>query len=138
MFSGSRPVAKIRRPGQARSSVSARDAQLTTRCSQLSSTTRSDFERRKLTSASVNVWPGRSGTLRIDATAWGTRAGSESAERSTNHTPSSNFSSRVAATWRASRVLPQPPEPVSVRSRVVGRRRVISAISCSRPMKLVN
>jgi len=38
----------------------------------------------------------------------------------------------------AKRVLPQPPAPVSVTSRDVASRRATSALSCTRPMKLLN
>ncbi len=49
-----------------------------------------------------------------------TRAGSRIGVRSTNSTPSAKAGSRSAATWRARRVLPMPPGPVSVRRRTAG------------------
>ncbi len=44
-------------------------------------------------------------------------AGSVTASRATSHTPFRNSSTASAAAWRASRVLPEPPGPVSVTSR---------------------
>ena len=65
-------------------------------------------------------------------------SGSASGARSTNHTPSGKPSSTCRATSSASRVLPHPPAPVSVNSRVDGSSRASSAISRWRPMKLVS
>ena len=72
------------------------------------------------------------------ATVSATRRGSATGTRSTNHTPSWYESRSRRAASSASRVLPAPPTPVSVRSRPPPIRRWISAISRSRPTKLVN
>ena len=51
-----------------------------------------------------------------------TRSGSRTAARETKTTPSANAVSSSLATSIASRVLPTPPGPVSVTSRISGRR----------------
>ena len=66
-----------------------------------------------------------------------TRSASFSGARSTNHTPSSKASSCCCAKRSARRVLPQPPMPVSVSSRVDASSRARSASAASRPMKRV-
>ncbi len=67
-----------------------------------------------------------------------TASGSASGASSTHHAPSGKQSSRSAAVCAASRVLPQPPAPVSVSSRVSLRAAAMSSSSCSRPTKLVS
>ena len=67
----------------------------------------------------------------------GTSAPAASGARSTNQTPSGYPSMASAAACRARRVLPVPPVPVRVSSRVVARSRATSASSRSRPTKLV-
>jgi hypothetical protein len=68
-----------------------------------------------------------------------TQAGSITEARSTNQTPSSNARSVSPATSIASRVLPVPPGPVSVKRRApFNNRRLISAIWACRPMKRVS
>ena len=88
------------------------------RCSQLSSTTSKCW----LASAASKVvrmgWPGCSRTPTAVATVCGTSSGSVSGASSTSQTPSGYWSTSSAATWRLRRVLPQPPVPVSVSSRV--------------------
>ncbi len=76
-------------------------------------------------------------TPRVWAMVGSTRAGSLRGARSTKKTPSGNASSTAAATWRAKRVLPVPPGPVSVSKWVCGscRRSRTAATSRSRPMK---
>src|SRR5829696_9145911 len=44
---------------------------------------------------------------------------------------------RLRATSRANLVLPEPPTPVRVKSRVVASSRFTSNMSCSRPTKLL-
>jgi hypothetical protein len=133
MSSDSRLVARMMTPGQARSSQSASRAHDSTRCSQLSQSS----SRRLDWSESASDWrSGRSAssrTPRTPATACVTRAGSASAASSVSHAPSGNPSSASAATWRARRVLPAPPVPVSVKSRVPPSRARASRISASRP-----
>jgi hypothetical protein len=63
--------------------------------------------------------------------------GSVTAASSKNQTPLGNSSARSAATSTARRVLPTPPAPVSVTRRCARSAASISAISDSRPTKLV-
>ena len=88
--------------GQARSRASARRAQASSRCSQLSSTSSRCLGRRASARVASNGRPGSSRTPRAPATAWGTSAGSGSAARSTSHTPSAYAGRTSAATWSAS------------------------------------
>jgi len=108
------------------------------RCSQLSKTKSVFLGLRCSRSISVSERPGASRTSSAEATACGTRSGSESEANSTSHSPSSNPSTRSLATSSASRVLPQPPGPVSVSKRVAASSFLTSVISCSRPTKLVS
>jgi len=135
---GSRLVATSRRRGQARNRASARPAQASTRCSQLSSTNNIAFGPRYSISNSSTRRPGASRTPRAEATLWGTRSGSASAASSTQRVPSSSPTANSAANRRASLVLPEPPGPVIVSSRVPPRSSFISANSRSRPTKLVS
>ena len=93
--------------------------------------------RRDSASVSVTGWPRRSLIFKTPATSWGTSAPSERPASGTSHTPSEYAPTSSRATSRASRVLPEPPAPVRVRSRVIARARLTSTSSCSRPMKLV-
>ena len=81
---------------------------------------------------------GSSRTPSTLATALGTSVASASAASSTSQTPSRNASTRLAATAWPSRVLPTPPGAVRVSSRAAPRSRRASAISRSRPTKLVS
>ena len=67
-----------------------------------------------------------------------TRAGSRTGSSATNHAPSSYSWATSAASWSDSRVLPVPPGPVSVSSRVVASSSPASFSSASRPTKLVS
>src|SRR5438093_677783 len=67
-----------------------------------------------------------------------TRDGSEMASSSTIQIPSANSARRLSATCSASRVLPQPPGPTRVTSRFVFSSAFSSAVSRSRPIKLVS
>ena len=64
--------------------------------------------------------PARSSAASACATAEATRSGSRSDASGTQKTPSGNPSASSAASWSASRVLPVPPGPTSVRSRTPG------------------
>jgi hypothetical protein len=99
---------------QARSKASARTAQASTTCSQLSRTKRISRSLRSSAIASVGERPGISRMLRTLATAWGTSQGSETGASSTHYTPSSKRAVASSATAEARRVLPMPPGPVSV------------------------
>ena len=65
----------------------------------------------------------------------GTRLGSVIGLRSARYTPSAKRPSWSAAIFRASRVLPMPPGPVSVSKRDCWRRAMAAISSCSRPTK---
>ena len=67
-----------------------------------------------------------------------TRLASSIGPRGTKKTPSVNSETDSAASCRLKRVLPVPPGPVSVSSRVVASRRLASATSRARPTKLVS
>ena len=82
--------------------------------------------------------PACSRTPSAAATSCGTSAGSVSGASSTSQTPSGYVSSTSAATCSARRVLPAPPVPTSVSKDVAASSRLTSAISCSRPTKLVS
>ena len=110
--SGSRLVARMVRRGQPVSSVVARRAQASTRCSQLSRISKTAFGASWSTSVSTIGRSCCSRTPIVEATTRGTRSGSETAASSTNQTPSGYASSASAATCNASRVLPVPPVPV--------------------------
>ena len=78
-----------------------------------------------------------SATPSVAATTAATRSPSWSGARSTNQTPSAKASSCWRASSCASRVLPQPPIPLSVIRRDVASSRAQSASAASRPMKRV-
>ena len=103
-----RPPSRRRRAG-ARSYRAAAAAACRLRCS---------------VSVCVMGLPGSSFMPSTVATVCGTRPGSESGASSTNQTPSGNCSSESAATLQAERVLPQPPEPVSVSRRACEQQRL--------------
>ena len=134
---GSRLVARIFSSGQVLSSVSARSAHASTRCSQLSRIRSALRPFRCSTSASVGERSGASRTPSAAAVARTTSSGSESGASSTHHTPLSNSSTISCAIARASRVLPAPPGPRSVRRRRSESSPSTSAISLSRPTKLL-
>ena len=68
------------------------------------------------------------------ATSIGSRIGSSG----TKKTPSGKSSDDRAASWSESRVLPVPPGPVSVRSRVRASSRAAASSSASRPTNVVS
>ena len=92
----------------------------------------------KRSSVSIVERPGWSGRPSARATATGTRSGSMIGARSTYHTPSRHSPIIRPATSKASRVLPTPPAPVNVTSRLSARIRRTSVISAARPTKLVS
>ena len=65
-------------------------------------------------------------------------AGSRTAASSASHTPSANRPATSRATSPASRVLPDPPGPVTVTSRYSSSRPATSATAPARPTKLVS
>ena len=82
---------------------------------------------------SIGLRDGSSPTPIARAIAGMTRSVSATLPSGTNHAPSGYSSARLAATWSARRVLPVPPGPVSVTSRVLARSARISSSSRSRP-----
>ena len=68
----------------------------------------------------------------------GTSCGSLSEASSTNHTPSGKVRRTSAAIRSASLVLPTPPTPVRVRTRLLARSLRVSCSSWRRPTKLVS
>ena len=135
--SGSRLVASTRTPGPARSRSSARRAQASMTCSQLSSTMIASRVARWAASASCAERCAGIGTPAASAVACATRPPSARPASSTNQMPSGT-GSILASVSMARRVLPQPPGPMSVSSRTRASRRTISARSRSRPTNEVS
>ncbi len=99
---------------------------------------RRPFEPEQFTSTewlAALAWPVLSCTPTAAATAAATIPGSRTPRRSPRRTPSEIRDAMPSATSTASRVLPQPPEPVSVTTRMSATRSLSSARSRSRPMK---
>ena len=116
--SGSRLVATIVSCGAERSSVSASAAVAPSTCSQLSRTSSSVRGARKSTTASTSPAPagrGRRARLRPRR---GRAVRRRARASSTRAAPASYDGSALRASSSASRVLPAPPVPDSVRSRV--------------------
>ena len=95
-------------------------------CSQLSSTTRMRRLPMASTSVSNSGRPGFSRRPSADSSEAMTRSASVTAASSTSQTPAPVPSSSSAATCRASRVLPAPPEPTRVTKRACSMRARIS------------
>ena len=72
------------------------------------------------------------------ATAGATPSGSVTLANSTSQAPSRCSSRSVAAASTASRVLPTPPGPISVTSRLERTASLSSSSSASRPTKLLS
>ena len=134
-WSGSRLVTRSVRRGHAVTS-SRIEPEAAETCSKLS--TRSSVFR--LPSSAFNVSAsgtgGASSTPIMRAISGRTRPGSVTIASSTANVPSSNSSTRSAATCIARRVLPVPPGPVRVTSRTSSSRtsRRTASSSSSRPM----
>src|SRR5215212_785791 len=133
----SRLVASTRKREQELSSAAVRRAAASIRCSQLSSTRSISLSPKASSRLSRRGRPGCSCTPKVPATTWGTSAPSDSDSSSTSHTPSWYVPTRSLATSKASRVLPQPPVPVRVKSPVIASIPLTSTISRSRPTKVV-
>ncbi len=138
MPSGSRLDARMRKPGPAASMALANSAHACVRCSQLSSTSRSRRSAANFASASMTGRPGSSLTPSTDAADCATIRGSPTGASSMNQAPSGKSPSTWAATCSDSRVLPKPPPPMSVSSRVSRSSWHTAATSCCRPMKDVS
>ena len=131
--SASRLVASRTRAGQAASRYSASWAAVSARCSQLSSTTSTRWSATCLAIASTASCPGVSGTPSWVATAWPAMAGSSIWASATQQAPLGKEASARCAEASASLVLPAPPGPVRVISRVRWSAWTMSSSSCSRP-----
>ena len=139
MPSGWRLVARILSSGHARSSASARTAQASSRCSQLSSTSRASCDRRRSTIIATGQRPESSRRSSEAATDCATSAGRATPASSTRKATSveSAVASAVMA-LAARRLLPTPPGPVRVSRRPVARALRIRSSSRRRPTKLVS
>src|SRR5215472_5513398 len=133
-----RPVARTCSSGQDLVRAAARTAQASSRCSQLSNTSRRRLPARYSVSNDSDSPPDRSCTPSALKTACVTSSGSRIEASETSQVPSGNPRDISAAARSASRVLPAPPVPVRVSSRVVVSRRFTSRSSCRRPTKLVS
>ena len=107
-------------------------------CSKLSRTRRTLRSRRKPARCSNKGMSRESCSPSCWAIDDGTSAASRIAASATKCTPSGNSSTTMVANSIASRVLPLPPGPVSVSSRLPASNRRSSVSSCSRPTKLVS
>jgi hypothetical protein len=136
--SGSRVVARTDTSGHERSRASASSAPASRRCSQLSRQTSRRRSRRCRVSARSGPPTGSTMTLVAAAASSATSVGSVTGPRSTHHTPSGHRSASRAAAWTARRVLPHPPEPVTVTIRSMPSSRSTAASSWLRPTKLVS
>ena len=124
--------------GHSRTIADAAAAARGTRCSQLSKTSSARLGLRcatRFSSESPSLSTLIPAALPIVA---GTRLPSLKGANSTNHVPSGLLSRRLAATCNEMRVLPTPPDPMSVSNRCLARSAVISATSPSRPTNEVN
>src|SRR5215208_3526746 len=133
----SRLVASTRKREQELSSATVMRAAASIRCSQLSSTRSISLSPKASSRLSRRGRPGCSCTPKVPATTWGTSTPSDSDSSSTSHTPFWYVPIRSLATSKASRVLPQPPVPVRVKSPVIASILLTSTISRSRPTKFV-
>ena len=133
--STSRLVAMMRRWLALRSSASASAAHASATCSQLSRTSSvRRLARNSAMDAATGV-PGCARSASTCATDCATSCPSDSPASSTSHTPSGYSSRMSAASCSASRVLPMPPGPASVKSRCWPRSLRNSAMAPCLPTK---
>ena len=104
-----------------------------TTCSQLSRTSSPSLPASEATRASSTDVVRCSRTPTVSATAAVTVPGSVTRTRSANHTPSRRSAADSAATLSANRVLPTPPGPVAVTTRLSARAAARAARSATRP-----
>ena len=135
--SGIRVVTSAFRFGQRRRS-SATSGPASVTCSKLSSTSRTRPAPTSSASTSIDGFVAFSASPTVRAIVGVTNAGSRTASRATNQTPSGKSSAAVAATWSERRVFPVPPGPVSDSSRVPRSSSPASASSRSRPTNVVS
>ena len=126
-------VARIATSGQRPSTRSTKTATASARCSQLSRTSSASRPARWSITASSPDRPCESPRPSVLATAVPTSSPSVTGTRSTNQTPSRRSAARPAATAAARRVLPTPPGPVAVTSRLSCSAAVSAATSAARP-----
>jgi hypothetical protein len=132
--SGSLLVASTVKLAHRASSRPARSAHDATRCSQLSSTSRTGRSptKRAMASAAASVTVSR--TPSALATGDATASGFPRVASSTHQHRIASRLARCAAASTASRVLPTPPAPVSVTRRLASRHAPIAASSPLRPI----
>ncbi len=107
-------------------------------CSKLSRTSRSRLSRSQSATVSLMGRVPPSVTPSAVAIRGATSIGSRIGSSGTKKTPSGKSSAARAASWSDSRVLPVPPGPVRVSSRVVASSPAASSSSASRPTKVVS
>ena len=134
----SRLVARMRTLRHSCSTASANSPASSSRCSQLSSTSRSCLARRNSTMLPLRDTLGWGCTPSVAATTCTSASGSLAAASSHSHAPSGKRGSISAATWVARRVLPTPPTPIRVTSRASSRAFATRSSSSSRPMNDVS
>jgi hypothetical protein len=133
MPSGSRLVARMRKPGSRCTSASASSATCVTTCSQLSSTTTICRPSSHSSIASTYGRPRVRRSPRHDATSTTTSDGSCTELRSATRAPSGYVLAVRAATSSASRVLPTPAGPTIVTSAEPSSASTMRGRSDSRP-----
>ena len=116
--SGSRLVATTFSAPAALNNPAVTSAAVSTTCSQLSSTSSAWRPDSRRPTASAKVPPRGSLTPSVTATWSQTNSLPDRGEKSTNQIPSGKSSATAEANRSARRVLPAPPGPVSVSSRV--------------------
>ena len=132
--SGSRDVARTRTwPGRP-TIASIADAAAGSRCSQLSTTSSSRRRRSCATTASTGGASDGSSSRRVRASCVTTCSLSTTEPSSTRCTSPANSADRRRASSIASEVLPTPPSPVNVNSRVRRNAASVSVSSRSRPI----
>ncbi len=136
--SGSRLVASTDTSGQVRSKASTRLALASRTCSQVSRHNNICRSRSCNANACSGSADGSISARTAAAVRPATNDESDTEPRSTHHTPSRQRAPRESAVRMASRVLPHPPAPAIVISRVVDSSRSTSSSSASRPTKLVS
>ena len=135
--SGSRLVARIRSPGAPARSSAQRPATIGSTCSQLSSSSRLRWFRRRDRMPATSGSPRRSRTSMPSAMRRVTEPPGGSVARETRCTSARRPAATARASSSARRLLPHPPGPTSVSSRDVTSRSRASRRSRSRPTKRV-
>ena len=135
--SGWRLVAITRSDGERSSRLTTRSAHPSTTCSQLSSTSSVDSGKPRASAAGAGSCV-RSRSRMVAATAWGTSRARACVDRSTHQAPPTKSGRIASASAIASRVLPAPPGPHRVSTRVRQTSERSSARAASRPTSLVS